>query len=113
MLIAKVAQNIQAVSVTVPSQTDLPHKPTSVKQTNENVGLFAVVFMSSLIMGFILGKYQSHRYKKQREQQMAKIIQEFETLKHQHKMIFYSEEQMALERKKQIEMLERIWKIKP
>ncbi|MFB2772098.1 hypothetical protein ACE1AT_22850 [Pelatocladus sp. BLCC-F211] len=113
MLIAKAAQNIQAVSVTVPSQTDQTHKPTSVKQTNENVGLFALVFISSLIMGFILGKYQSNRYKKQREQQMAKIIKEFETLKHQHKMIFNSEEQMALERKKQIEMLERIWKIKP
>ncbi len=110
MITAKVAQNIQAVSVTVPSQTDQSHKLTSVKQTDENVGLFALVFISSLIMGFILGKYQFNKYKKQRDQQMAKIIKEFETLKNQHKIIFNSEEQIAIERKKQIEMLERIWK---
>ncbi|PLZ89891.1 hypothetical protein CEN45_04720 [Fischerella thermalis CCMEE 5198] len=109
MLIAKAAKNIQAVSVAVPSSTEKPNQATSVKQTNENIGLFAVVFISSLILGFILGKYQSNRYKKQREQQMAQILKEFENLKNQQKMTSNTEEQISIERKKQIEMLERIW----
>lgn len=109
MLIAKAAKNIQAVSVTVPSATEKPDQGTSVKQTNENIGLFAVVFISSLILGFILGKYQSNRYKKQREQQMTQILKEFENLKNQQKMMSNTEEQIGIERKKQIEMLERIW----
>ncbi|WP_258001373.1 hypothetical protein [Fischerella thermalis] len=109
MLIAKAAKNIQAVSVTVPSATEKPDQGTSVKQTNENIGLFAVVFISSLILGFILGKYQSNRYKKQREQQMTQILKKFENLKNQQKMMSNTEEQISIERKKQIEMLERIW----
>lgn len=34
---------------------------------------------------------------------------EFENLKNQQKMISNTEEQIGIERKKQIEMLERIW----
>ncbi|MBD2430881.1 MULTISPECIES: hypothetical protein [Fischerella] len=113
MLIAKASKNIQSVSVALPSQTDQPSQPNSAKQSNDHIGLFTLVFITSLIIGFILGKYQSNRYKKQRDKQMAQILKEFENLKQQQKMMSNTEEQISIERKKQIEMLERIWKIKP
>jgi uncharacterized protein HemX len=109
MLIAKAVKNMQAISVAVPSQTEKPSQPNSAEKTNQNIGLFTLVFMTSLIMGFILGKYQSNRYKKQRDKQMAQVLKEFENLKNQQNMMSNTEEQMSLERKKQIEMLERIW----
>ncbi|MER3493684.1 MAG: hypothetical protein C4323_16010 [Mastigocladus sp. ERB_26_2] len=113
MLIAKAVKNKQIVSVALPSQINQPNKPNSTEQTNAHIGFFTLVFITSLIIGFILGKYQSNRYKKQRDKQMAEIFKEFENLKHQQKMMSNTEEQMSLERRKQIEMLERIWKIKP
>ncbi|WP_315788556.1 hypothetical protein [Fischerella sp. JS2] len=113
MLIAKTAKNMQTVSVALPSQTVQPSQPNSTGQRNDHIGLFTLVFITSLIIGFILGKYQSNRYKKQRDKQMAQILKEFENLKHQQKIISNTEEQMSLERRKKIEMLERIWKIKP
>ncbi|MHC5597182.1 MAG: hypothetical protein ACYTXC_14775 [Nostoc sp.] len=97
-------QNLLIAIIVQPSQTK------STNQTPKNISI-AGIFVTLVITGITLGCFMRYRKcQKDRQQQALEIIREIEALNKIAKETTESEKILSLQRKKQIETLEKIWK---
>ncbi|MEH1779024.1 hypothetical protein [Nostoc sp.] len=91
-------------------------QPSQVKYTNQtdkNISI-AGILVTLAITGITLGCVLRYRKcQKECQQQALKIIREIEALNKIPKETTESEKKLSLQRKKQIETLEKIWKKTP
>ena len=111
-------------SVAVASRTSESLQPNLARQTPQSKSLIAEIFVTSAIVGFILGcLLQYKEYKKERTKRDAELLLEIETLEKIRRLEIENSEKIqnmksdidqiiTPQRQKQIETLERIWNIK-
>jgi vacuolar-type H+-ATPase subunit I/STV1 len=91
-------------------------QPSQVKYTNQtdkNISISAILAIL-VITGITLGRFFRYRKrKKECQQQALEVIREIEALNKIPKETTDREKQLSLQRKKQIETLEKIWNKTP
>jgi hypothetical protein len=119
-------KTIQSFSIAIiPPKTQF-NQQEILKKPKQSMSLLAKVFITSVLIGFILGwLLQYSKYKKDSANRKDKLFKELETLEkirileienqENLKKMTYSELDPTIlqQREKQIEILERIWKMKP
>jgi hypothetical protein len=86
-------------------------QPKLANQPEQDIGYLAGVFVTSIIIGFLLGCYfQYKKFKNLRHQHSIEIIRTIESLDNTQEQVPDIDQQMTTESRKQIEILEKIWK---
>lgn len=105
---------MQALFVVSGFQNTQSTQPNLTEQPNHSLSYFVGFFLTFVFIGFVLGWFiQYLKYQKLRKQRRAVIFQEIETLDRIQKMTHVIDDTVSTQRKKQIETLEKIWKMKP
>ncbi|NMG08719.1 DUF456 domain-containing protein [Brasilonema sp. UFV-L1] len=108
------AKNMQSLLVASISQTTQSSQSHINRQADENISFLVGFFLIFVFIGFFLGcLIQYRKYKHKRAKKTAEILQEIETLKKTRERKYEDDEMIHSQRKKQIEILEKIWKMKP
>ncbi|MBD6620576.1 hypothetical protein FNW02_33600 [Komarekiella sp. 'clone 1'] len=85
-------------------------QPKLANQPEQDIGYLAGVFVTSIIIGFLLGCYlQYKKFKNLRHQHSIEIIRTIESLNDLQQPKLEIDKQMTNERKQQIEILGDIW----
>lgn len=89
-------------------------QPKLANQPEQDIGYLAGVFVTSIIIGFLLGCFLSYlNYKKLRHQHSLKIIRTVESLNNLQEPKPEINQEIINDKKQQIEILENIWKKSP
>jgi|GEM_PF-3348316 len=117
-------ESMQFFSVAVAPNTTQSSQPKLAWQTDQSPSFLAGVFFTFVLIGFILGCILQYRqYRKERAKRTAAILLEIETLakirllerknlERIEKMKSDIDETIIPQREKQLETLERIWKMR-
>lgn len=94
-------------SVSIISQSS---QPISVNKPEQDIGYLAGVFVTFMIIGFLLGCFlEANNHRKQRHQRSIEIIRTIKSLDHLQGQVPNLEQKLTTESSKQIEILEKIW----
>ncbi|ABA24913.1 hypothetical protein Ava_B0201 (plasmid) [Trichormus variabilis ATCC 29413] len=86
-------------------------QPKLANQPEQDSGYLAGVFVTSIIIGFLLGCYLRYKkFKNLRHQHSIEIIHTIKSLDNAQEQVPDIDQQMTTESRKQIEILEKIWK---